>query len=409
MTQAIQDVNDVDRHHSGNQVVEALHEDVTYPARPLRVLHVAHNDKANQAYYFKNIFDQIDRREIEPSVLTIGPAGDFTEELGRQGITAYALDCDSRRHYPGAVRALRRIIETEKIDILHSHTFDPSLIGYMASKMSGRRLIVTRHYSVALHIIEQRLKRKTYLYLERLIYQHASHVIAPSRMVREILIEREGVSPSKISVIPHPQTTERYDAATPESVAQVRLQLRMNDCLSLVYVARLDVGKGHRYLFEALAQLLKEGLDARLFLVGAGPAGEELESLVRELGITERVRFLGWRDDALTIMAAADVAVHPSLHEALPQTVIEAIMLERPLVATDVSGVRDVIGDEDYGMIVPPADSDALRVALKRIIGELDEARERARRGREFVLRYMNASRIAREHVDCYRKVAEMV
>jgi glycosyltransferase involved in cell wall biosynthesis len=408
MTQVIQDVDKVEQHHADRQEVKALPEGGRHPARPLRVLHVCDNDRAGPAYYFENIFDHIDRKEVEPAVLTIGAAGDFTAELERHGITAYALDCAGRRRYPSAVRALRRIVETQKIDILHTHTFDPSLIGYVVSKMSGCRLVVTRHYSVALHLIGQRLKRQTYLYLEGLVYRHASHIIAPSKMVREILIEREGVSPSKISIIPHPQTTERFDAISPAAVARIRQQLGMNDSLALVYVARLDAGKGHRYLFEALAGLFQEGLNATLYLAGDGAVGEELKALVRELGIEDRVRFLGWRDDALTIMAAADLVVHPSLHEALPQTVIEAIMLERPLVATDVSGVRDVIGDEEYGMIVPPADSNALRGALKRIIANLDEARRRARLGREFVLRYMEAGRVAREHVDCYRGVTEV-
>jgi glycosyltransferase involved in cell wall biosynthesis len=375
--------------------------------QPLRVVHLVENDNANAAYYFKNLFGPINATEVECSVVTIGQPGTFVPQLERYGIRAAALGCNGRRSYWRAVRQMIRLIRHEKIDIIHAHTFDTSLISYAAVRLTGKRLIMTRHYSVALHLIPERYKRKGHLMFERLVYHYARHVIAPSVMVREILIEREGVLPANVSVIPHPLTKERFDAVIPEMVAQVREELNMEGRLAIVYVARLDAGKGHRYLFEALAQLIDEDdVDAMLYLAGAGPEENQLKAVVKQLNIEDRVRFLGWRDDPLTIIAAADLVVHPSLHEALPQAVIEAVAMERPLIATNVSGVRDIIGDEKYGMIVPPADAEALRRAINLTIANLEDARERARQGRLFVLKYMDADRVAREHVNCYRHVA---
>ena len=374
-------------------------------SNPIHVLHVVNLPKANSAYYFKNIFDYTDRLGIKSSVVTLGVSEGFTEELEQRGTTAYALGCPGRRHYPRTVNQLSRLIESEKVDIVHTHNFDPSLIGFVAARRSRRRLIVTRHHSVAIHLIPQRLKREGYLFAERMIHRYASCIIAPSMMVRDILIEREGLPPAKVTVIPYGQTTERFDAVTPERVESVRSELGMAEQLSLVYVARLDPGKGHSYLFEAFAGLVGQGVEAKLYLVGAGPMEDKLKALATRLGIEDEVRFLGWRADALTVMAGADIAVHPSLHEALSQTVIEAVVLERPLIATDVSGVRDTIGDNEFGMIVPPADAEALRLALERTINDLEGARERARLGRRFVLDYMDAERAARGHVDCYKRV----
>ena len=82
-----------------------------------------------------------------------------------------------------------------------------------------------------------------------------------------------------------------------------------------------------------------------MYLVGQGAEHERLQLLASELGLGRRVRFLGWRADALSILAAAEVVVHPSLHEALPSAVIEALALGRPVVATDVSSMRDILGD----------------------------------------------------------------
>jgi glycosyltransferase involved in cell wall biosynthesis len=106
-------------------------------------------------------------------------------------------------------------------------------------------------------------------------------------------------------------------------------------------------------------------------------------------------------------MAAADVIVHPSLQEALPSAVIEAVMLARPLVVTEVSGARDIVGDNEHGLIVPPADAEALRQALAQVIEDPNAAAHRAVRGREFLSKYMDAGRVAREYETCYRRIAQ--
>jgi glycosyltransferase involved in cell wall biosynthesis len=140
-------------------------------------------------------------------------------------------------------------------------------------------------------------------------------------------------------------------------------------------------------------------------LVGEGPHADELRSLTSQLGISNDVRFLGWRDDALSIIKACDIVVHPSLHEALPSVVIEALMLGKPLVVTDVSGVRDAVGDNQYGIIVPPADSETLRVAIESTARNLGASVERARGARAHLMEYMGAGRVANAYIDCYRRV----
>ena len=119
------------------------------------------------------------------------------------------------------------------------------------------------------------------------------------------------------------------------------------------------------------------------------------------MGIGQSIRFLGWRDDALSILAAADVVVHPSLHEALPSALIEALALSKPIVASDVSGVRDIV--KEYGEIVPPKNSRALADSLRLVLGDLASANRRAAEGKLHILEYMAASRIAAAHIECYR------
>lgn len=370
----------------------------------LRVLHVINVEASN--YFLNNLLDDTAKEDVQFYFVTIGQGGKFVAELRRRGATAYALNAVSRSSYVRALRELSQIIREHKIDIVHTHLFEPTLLGLLAAKSRGLKVIVTRHHSDAVYQLKSKIKQKFYLALERYINKHAHHIIAPSRMVRDILVEKEGVLPAKISLIPYGQTPERFDSTTPEAVARVQAELGMSASLALVFTSRLYERKGHVYLFEALAPLVREGLKTTLYLIGTGDYRAHLEQLIHRLGIQNHVRFLGWRDDALAIMAAADIIVHPSLEDALSSAVIESLMLARPIIATDISGVRDSLDDGKYGVIVPPANSDAFRSALQEVIANLDEARERAGRGRRHILEYMDSGRVARAYTECYKTVA---
>jgi glycosyltransferase involved in cell wall biosynthesis len=371
--------------------------------RPLRVLHLTNVETSNT--YLNNLCDYTDRRAISYSAVTLGKEGGFTKELDRRGVQCYALDCRQRSRYPRALYKLLQIIRKERIDIVHTHLFEPTLLGLLAAKLRHCAVVVTRHYSDALYLLPNRFKRDIYLSLENWINSNANHLIAPSQTVCDILVRRERVTERKISVIPYGQTLERFAAIKPERVAAVRQELQMAERLALVCVARLHWEKGHRFLLEAFAVLRDEGLEANLFLVGIGPDRDLLESLVRELDLENHVKFLGWRDDALLVLAAADVVVHASLQEPLPAVVLEALLLERPLVVTDVSGVRDVVGNSRYAILIPPRNVEALHAAISWTVHNPDKARERAREGRRFILDYMSAERVALEYFKLYRRV----
>ena len=370
----------------------------------MRVLHVINVEASN--YFLNNLLDHTSKEEVEFYFVTVGSGGPFVAELRRRGATAYALNAVHRSSYFRALRELSKIVRRHEIDIVHTHLFEPTLLGLLVAKWLGRRVIVTRHHSDAVHQLRSRLKQKFYLALERYVNKHAHHIIAPSRMVRDILINKEGVSPAKVSLIPYGQTSERFDSITPQAVARVKSELDMSDSLVLVCTSRLYERKGHAYLFEALAPLVRNGLKAKLYLVGAGDYRQHLEILVRQFDLQDHVRFLGWRNDALEIMAAADIIVHPSLEDALSSAIIESLMLARPIIATDISGVRDSLDDGKYGVIVPPADAVAFRAALQDVIANIDEARQRARAGRRHILEYMDSGTVARAYTECYKAVA---
>lgn len=371
--------------------------------KSIKVLHVLEVEK--EAFYFNNLADFTKPEEAEFAYVTFAPEGGFTESMRRRGFNVYSLTATNKKRLPQAARELWRILKKENPDIVHTHVFNPTVIGLMLAKWQKRKTVLTRHHSDALHLLPSKLKRSFYLKLENLNNRNADHIIAPSKTVRECIVDWEKVPPEKVSLIPYGQTRERFDAITPEVIENKRAELGMNEQLSLVCVSRLFNRKGHIYLFEAIAPLIKEGLAVKLYLVGTGDYKENLEKFAKDLGIFDNIEFLGWRDDGLAIIGAADIIVHPSLEDALSQSLIESLMLQRPIVATDISGANDTLNGGKYGKLVPPEDSEKFRVALEEIIENLDAARENAKQGRKYLLEYMNAQRVADEYVKIYRKV----
>jgi glycosyltransferase involved in cell wall biosynthesis len=368
--------------------------------RPVRVLHVTAVEAEN--YYLNSLVDFTEETVAVFAAATLSHPGGFSKALERRGVPVFALGCDRRRKYPRALATLRRIVRDQSIDLLHAHLFEPTLLTAFVAASTGKVLVTTRHHSDAVYRIPNALRRRGYAALESWVNHRAVRIIAPSRSVREVLTGTEGVPPEKVVLIPYPQALERYEAVTPETVAATRTALGMAGNLALVCVSRLHPEKGHVYLLRAFRSLIESGIDATLYLVGAGDLRMNLEREAARLQITPQVRFLGWRDDALAIIAAADVVVHPSLHEALPSAVIEATVLERPVVATDVSGVSDILDGGAFGTIVRPGDATAFLDGLLGVLHDLDAARARARRGRAHVLKYMEPRRVAAAHGRCY-------
>lgn len=371
--------------------------------RPIKVLHII--DVVANNPYLNNLCDHTDPAMVEYSFVNFGSGAGFAEGLEKRGKKVYTLNSKGRRQYPFLSKNLWSILKAEDPDIVNTHLFDPSLVGLTLAKWQRRKTVLTRHHSDALHEIPSPWKRSVYLKLEDYINRRSDHIIAPSRMVRDILVNQEGVAKEKVSLIPYGQTTERFDAVTPEKVEKVRTELGMKRNLALICVSRLFHRKGHEYLFEAFAALTREGLDATLYLVGEGESRKRLETLASELGIEDRVKFLGWRDDVLELIAASDIVVHPSLEDALSQSLIESLMLCRPIVATDISGAADTLDGGKYGRLVPPADTETLRAAIEDTVGDLDTARKKAIEGREYLLSYMDSRRVAAEITQIYEKL----
>jgi glycosyltransferase involved in cell wall biosynthesis len=173
-------------------------------------------------------------------------------------------------------------------------------------------------------------------------------------------------------------------------------------------VGRLEPEKGHPTLLEAWRLVIDEVPDARLLVVGEGSRLEALQAQARELGIDHRVVFTGRRDDVPAVTAALDVAVLPSYREAQGLTILEAMALSRPVVASNVGGIPEMVEDGQTGLLVPPHQPVPLAAAIVRLLRDHPLADMLARAGHDLVHKRFCIEVMVHAIEDLYEEAEEM-
>lgn len=274
-----------------------------------------------------------------------------------------------------AWRPLVSLLRSERVDVLHAHMFGSSLWGSVIGRLAGVPVVVTHDHGWV------GPRSRAEMTLQRQVIARASDaVVAVSRHTREQLIEREGIPPEKIvfianGIAPPPVPTG----------ASVRKELGLVDGAPVVgSVGLLRAQKALEVLVEAAAILVRQGFsDLVLAMAGDGPERPQLERLVAELGVADHVRLLGLRTDIPDVIASFDVAASSSDFEGSPLAIMEYMALGRPIVATRVGGVPDLIEDGVHGRLVSPRDPQALADAIAELLRDPARAAEMGRQARE--------------------------
>lgn len=274
-----------------------------------------------------------------------------------------------RSSLPKAVWQLAAILRHWKPDILHTHHFDQAMIGWLATRMHPpTRLVIGRHYSDAIYRLPAQgiseNKKWALLRIEQMTNRGATRIIVPSRLIKEILCDWQGVPGRKVDLIPYGFDPEKYEAILPDDIQNIRAELRMEGRFVIGTFARLSEEKGHRYLVQALKKVRDQIPNVLCLIVGEGSERAAIEREILTSDLVDHVVLTGWRRDGIKIMAAVDVVVQPTLQEAFSQAMVEALWLKKHLIITDVSGAPDIIREGENGTLVPRGDANALASAI---------------------------------------------
>lgn len=299
-----------------------------------------------------------------------------------------------------AVMRLVREIRAFDAQIVHTHMIHGDTFGTLAAGWTRRVLVQSRHNHDPFR------RRLPVRLLLRVLSSPARTVIAISESLAAFTRDVEGVDPRKIVTIHYGLDPAAVNAAARPGALRAELALP-GDASIIAGVGRLTEQKGWRYLLEAFSALRQQLPLAHLVLAGDGPQRAELEA--QAAGLSGTVHFLGWRSDAATVMADADLLAVPSIWEGFGLVTLEAMALNKPVVASRVSALPEIVLDGETGRLVPPGDAPALAGALTALLQNPAKARELGQRGRARLEKEFTVRAMARKHARVYIEAGSRV
>ena len=333
------------------------------------------------------------------------------DELIRGGVAVHHCASPSA---VGRVRAVHGLIERWQPTIVHTSIYEADIVGRWAAVGTGPRVLtslVNMSYEPARYddpaVTRWRLdlvRRGEGFGLRHL----TDHVHAVSASVKAAAVEALGLDPAHITVAYRGRDQDRLGTRSPARRARVRAALDLPDVAPLIVaVGRQEHQKAQIHLLEALPAVLGRHPQATLLVAGRdGTATPTLQHELRRTGIGDRVRFLGHRDDVGDLLAAADIAALPSLWEGVPGTVVEAMAVGTPIVASAIGPVRELV-DGTSARLVTPGDPVALATALIEVLDDPGAAAQRAEVARRRFQCGFTIAHASEAMGALYRQVAE--
>lgn len=288
------------------------------------------------------------------------------------------------------VAYLRRV----RPDLVHTHCSVPGLIGRIAARFAGVPVVVHTVHGFAFHDGSKGLSHQLAVWAERFAGRFTDLLLSQNRSDLELANRYRIVPPARMQFIGNGIDLGRYpERNTPR---------KPNARPVITCVARMESVKNHTMLFAAAKLLLQRGEAFELWLVGGGERRTAYEALCSEWGLEGVVRFLGYRDDIPQVLSNSDIGVLTSLKEGIPRAALECMAAGLPIVATRVTGTREVVLDGETGALVAVGDVEALAGMLTRLLRD-PALRERwGNRGREVVAASFDEAAIVRGLAHAY-------
>jgi len=237
----------------------------------------------------------------------------------------------------------------------------------------------------------------------RLSNRLADCVTANAEAVREFVHDHEGCPREKMVVIPSGIDTERFAPLAPSDY-KARLGLPA-DAVVVGSLTRMRVRKGVEELLRAMTQICAVRPDVHLVVAGEVELDDELQTLVASAGLGDRLHLLGRRSDVPEVLSAMDVFVLSSHDEGMSNAILEAMAMEKPVVATDVGGTSEIVSEGVTGHLVPARDADALARGIGRVLEDRERGRAMGIRGREVVVDRFSARAMVRQMEALYTQL----
>ncbi len=312
----------------------------------------------------------IDRQRFEPVVYCLGPRptreqASCLPPLEAAGIEVHCLDGRGIWQFLRVEGCLKRLLTAQSPQVVQTFLFHANILGRITARRAGVGVVLS-----GIRVAER--EKHWHLWLDRLTQSKVDRYVCVSHAVANFSAMQAGVPATKIVVIPNGIDLELFANCQPADLTTLGIAPKRRVA---TFIGRLEPQKGVQWLVETAPIWLKQCPDAELLIVGEGPLENSLKEACEVAGIAQHVHFAGWRADIPAILAASAVLVLPSAWEGMPNVVLEAMAGRRPVVATDVEGVRELLGPDWSRQTVTYGDTQSF---VSKLVGFIEDPVEAA-------------------------------
>ncbi len=344
--------------------------------RPLQLVHLVrdfcHGGMENGVV---NLVNHHDPSRVQGTIYAMAQAEETFVQRVRHPRRVVVLN-QRRGNDPTIIWRLARQLRRDRPDILHTHGWGTLVEGVVAAKLARVPILVHGEHGT----METRPRN---IWVQRLMWRLPDQLLSVSENHRQTLAQTIGINPDRIRVIPNGVALDRFHRVDRRATTALRQQFNIPaDHVVIGSVGRLVEVKQYPLLITALAGLVRQQIPVSGVLIGDGPLRSALQAQAQALGITDRVHFLGRRDNVPDLLPLLDIFTLCSRSEGMSNTILEAMAFGLPVVATAVGGTPEMVRHGETGYLVPSQDAQRLEAALRQLLSDADQCQRMGRRGR---------------------------
>lgn len=333
------------------------------------------------------LMNNIDKEKFSVSLCCIGERGEIGQELSEKGFYIRALKKGWGLHNISSTFALLKLIKQSKPDIVHTCLFYANYHGRIAAKLAKVPIIVSEEQNVD----KWKKKYLVFLLIDWLLSKVTDRIIACSQAVKDFVLQNEKIETDKLLFVPNTFDHKKFVNHSSIEKKNIKRALGLSDKDRIIgTVGSFSLQKGHIYLIKAMKEIVRNEPSCKLLMVGAGPLENELRKKADKLGLNKQIIFTGKRRDIFNLFSILEIFVLPSLWEGLPLVSLEAMAMAKPVVASQIPGITEVVIDGENGILVAPKNSNLLAKAILDLLKDSDRSKKMGELGKARILKHYN-------------------
>jgi len=375
----------------------------------MKILHIVGLAHGGAGQHILSLAAGCDPRRFD-STVAMADNSPMRPQFERAGVRVLPLAMD---HFGGlrknirAYRQLAKILRSEHFDLVQTHTSVAGALGRVAARTHTQAPVVHMLHAFASHAHRSRLTRRVGLLIERRLDRWTDWYIAGSRAMVQRGVSQKIFTADKVVLISNGIDLARFSTPAGDDLhLDDTVSINGHAGVTVGFLGRLEKQKGVAYLIRAAAIVRKQNRNVRFLIAGEGALRTQLERLASQLAVADTVEFVGWKHDIARFLKQIDIMAMPSLWEAFGLSAAEAMALERPVIASHIEGLPEVVEAGCTGLLVPPADPEALARAILELAADPARRRMMGQMGRARVEELFTVDRMIRRHEEFYERVA---